>query len=554
MVLLGPPGSGKSTLLRHYELECASAALAQAADDLSQAPLTFFVALNDYRTSGSSTVLLPPLDWLAAQWSTCCPELPGLLELLRARRLTLLLDALNEMPVAGTEAVQQWKALLRTLARDYPGNRVVFSCRALEYSVTLSSKDLPVPQMRIEELSDAQVEDFLLRYSPAHGATLWQNLQDTPQLEMLRTPYYLRLLVEHSRSGEIPTGRAALFTAFVRQGVQREVHGDNPLSQPGALLHARDVARLADQDWPPCALPERGPLFPKLSALAFEMQTHRAAHEAGQVRVAYDVALAMLDHGQAEKILQAGEALGVLDEQRGQDQVLYRHQLLQEYCAARHLAQAPQADLVHQEWHVERVQPGLQETLRTLADSDPLPPLPSTGWEETMLLAAAMASDPARFITELMAHNLPLAGRCAAQPDVEIPETLKDEVRWGLVARTQEASADLRARIAAGLALGELGDPRFERRLGPHGAYLLPPLVHIPGGTYRIGSDEGRYEDEAPAHEVVLVPFALGQFPVTNAEWALFMQAGGYDDPRWWDTTEAQAWQRGESTATGARQ
>ena len=36
---------------------------------------------------------------------------------------------------------------------------------------------------------------------------------------------------------------------------------------------------------------------------------------------------------------------------------------------------------------------------------------------------------------------------------------------------------------------------------------------------------------------------------MTNAEWALFMQAGGYDEERWWDTEEARAWQRGEGTA-----
>ena len=71
------------------------------------------------------------------------------------------------------------------------------------------------------------------------------------------------------------------------------------------------------------------------------------------------------------------------------------------------------------------------------------------------MLAAAMARDPDRFVTELIAQNLALAGRCAAQPEVSISETLKDMVRRALVERTQDASADLRARIAAGLALGE---------------------------------------------------------------------------------------------------
>jgi formylglycine-generating enzyme required for sulfatase activity len=210
--------------------------------------------------------------------------------------------------------------------------------------------------------------------------------------------------------------------------------------------------------------------------------------------------------------------------------------------------------LVQQEWRAERVVPGLQATLHDLADADPLPPLPTTGWEETTVRATAMARDPDRFVTELMPQNLALAGRCAAQPEVRVSEGLKDKVRRALVERTQDASADLRVRIAAGLALGEMGDPRFESRHGPYGTYLLPPLIDIPSGTYRIGSDERLYEDEAPVHAVELQAFAIAQFPVTNAEWALFMQAGGYDEERWWETEEARAWRRGEGTAEGAKQ
>jgi formylglycine-generating enzyme required for sulfatase activity len=284
------------------------------------------------------------------------------------------------------------------------------------------------------------------------------------------------------------------------------------------------------------------------------MQSQREANEAAQVRIPYDEALTILAHPRAEDILKAGAALGVLEEDRGRDEVLYVHQLLQEYFAARQLARAPQEALVQQEWRAERVVPSLQATLHDLADADPLPPLPTTGWEETTVLAAAMARDPARFVTELMPQNLALAGRCAAQPELSISEALKDRVRWALVERTQDPSADLRARIAAGLALGEAGDPRFERRPGPYGAYLLPPLVDIPGGTYRIGSDEGLYENEAPNHAVELQAFAIAQFPVTNAEWALFMQAGGYEEERWWETEEARAWRRGEGTAEGAKQ
>ena len=73
----------------------------------------------------------------------------------------------------------------------------------------------------------------------------------------------------------------------------------------------RDVQRLVQgRTWPPFELPERGILFQKLSALAFQMQTQREANEAAQVRIPYDEALALLDHPRAEDILKAGAALG----------------------------------------------------------------------------------------------------------------------------------------------------------------------------------------------------------------------------------------------------
>ena len=304
----------------------------------------------------------------------------------------------------------------------------------------------------------------------------------------------------------------------------------------------------------PHELPKQGILFDRLSHLAFQMQARRRQGEASQVRIGYPDALDLLAPDRGDDVLKAGEALGVLEEDLGRDEVLYVHQLLQEYFAARWLAAHPEPRWVHREWRADRVSPTLPETLAGLADSDPLPPLPGTGWEETAVLAAALADRPDAFVADLMDAHLALAGRCAAQPDVSVSDALKDRIRQALLQRTQDPAADLRARIAAGLALGELGDPRFRRCQGPHGDYLLPPLIAIAGGAYSIGSDEGLHENEAPVHAVDLQPFQLGQFPVTNAEWALFMKVGGYEDERWWDTDAALAWQRGESTAEGAKQ
>ena len=257
-----------------------------------------------------------------------------------------------------------------------------------------------------------------------------------------------------------------------------------------------------------------------------------------------------------------GASLNLLDTERYFGEVQFYHQLVQEYFAARQLNRVfsgpdgpPTVEaLVHQEWRADRVPEPLEETLARLPDSAPLPPLDSTGWEETVTLAASLSDRPDGLVRGLMEANLPLAGACAAAPDARVSEVLKQELRWALVTRSQDLDADLRARIAAGEALGHLGDPRFERRTGPHGEYLLPPLAPVAGGNYLIGDDAGLYDDEGPAHPVQIAEFEMGMFPVTNAEYALFMQANGYEDERWWDTDAAKAWLCGEGSAEGQRQ
>jgi len=244
--------------------------------------------------------------------------------------------------------------------------------------------------------------------------------------------------------------------------------------------------------------------------------------------------------------LKVGVALNVLDEDVAREEVLFFHQLLQEFFAARKLAQAPDPELVRVAWRADSVNPSLAETIAGLADSDPLPPLPQTGWEETTVLAAALSTDADSFVHLLIAMNLPLAARCASAPDVKVSEVLKNELRYALIARTQDMTADLRARIAAGLALGDLGDPRFERRTGPFGDYLLPPLIPVESGSYFIGDDDSPNILEKPTHIVDLEAFQIGQFPVTNAEYALFIEAGGYEDKRWWYTNEILSWENGK--------
>ncbi len=343
--------------------------------------------------------------------------------------MLLLLDALNEIPHRNQtdygKRIGLWRAHLAELARLFPGTRAVFTCRSLDYSALLSTADLPVPQVRIEQLGDAQVEEFLTLYSPEQGPALWAQLRGTPQLDLFRSPFYLRKLLDQTGTdGVVPTGRAALFSGFVRQALLREVTAANPLFRPGELLDRRDYERILRDEWrTPMDLPGRGTLLPALCRLAFALQARRAPGDASRVRAPYDDALELLGD-QAEDLLHAGVSLQVLEVQW--DEVLYVHQLMQEYFAARALAAAPRPDLARSPWRASDLSPSLDQVLKDLADSDPLPAAPATGWEETFLLAAPMAGSPEDFVADLAEVNLPLAGRAAAQPDLRVSPVLRD--------------------------------------------------------------------------------------------------------------------------------
>lgn len=550
LVLLGRPGSGKTTLLRRLQLEYAWDAL----EDPDK-PIPFFISLNGFRSEQAET----PLSWLQTQWQIRHPHLPPLADLFYAGRLLLLLDGLNEMPHRDRDdyraRIGRWQTFLRET--HHHNNTVIFTCRSLDYSAALNSDFAPVRQVDVNDLTPAQMEAYLVLHLGAErGQSVWQTLAaDTHLRTLFAAPFFLRLLADQvAATGSMPTGQTGLLTNFVRHTLRREIERNQRLFQPNALLSGNDIHQVVNALWPTATtLPEDGVLLPKLAALAYGMQAGRVVTAGGQVKVPEVASRELVGHERAADIITAGIQLNVLDKEVATREIAFYHQLLQEYFAARVVAAQFEPQRVATAWHVDAVQPTLEETVAGLALGDPLPPLPTTGWEETVVLATALTADPNRWVEAVSAVNLPVAARCMLAPEVQVDPALRTRIQTELLARIGDEQADLRARIAAAQALGELGDPRFERRTGVHGAYLWPPFVAVQGGDYVIGDDDGRYEAEKPAHTVTLEPFALAAFPVTNAEYALFIEAGGYEDERWWQTAAARAWVSGEMDKTAQK-
>lgn len=175
------------------------------------------------------------------------------------------------------------------------------------------------------------------------------------------------------------------------------------------------------------------------------------------------------------------------------DEGRYRllHQLIQEYAAAAHLAR--QDDCATQ--------------LPTLAKHE--------WWRESCILTLWL------------------------QPALQTPDYL-----LGLMG---DPAVDLRVRVAAAEVLAQIGDPRFVRRRYLGGvAAIEPQMVRIPAGTATLGGEDPEADDdEKPPCQVEVSAFELAIYPVTNAEFACFINAGGYEDESLW-TPGGQAWLSGE--------
>ncbi len=521
LVLLGEPGSGKTTTLYKLALDAARERLISEAGKI---PLT--LPLADYRGYTS------PYDFVAARWHQHVGR-EDLGDYLRAGQLLLLCDALNEMPFRDARDYRAQVETWRRFVAAWPGNRVLFTCRSRDYS-----EPLGLHQVEIKPFDDERVHEFLVKYVPEHAATAWQRLAASPLLDLVRNPYYLQMLAYLIEQGAAwPERLAHLFAGFVQTLVGREERRNHADWMGGEKL------------------------ITALEALAETMQAQ------GQgTRLPRDEAASHIPEeltATPSVLIRLGLAATILDTEWGTnaagqavEQVRFYHHQLQEYFAARALVRrfCAQEDL-GEHWYQPRLKKDMPDP-GALSDDEPLPPPPTTGWEEPTILAAGLAPRPADFVDAVRRVNPVLAARCLDEGRLDLPD-VAENVRADLLQEMHDEHVHLRARIASGEVLGQIGDPRFNvMHVGDH-RVLLPPLVEVPGGTFTMGSSFWHVirlrlsgftaaENETPQHRVDVLPFYIGCYPVTNAEYGAFIAAGGYADETYWPTPAARGWLQGE--------
>ncbi|MEJ7635369.1 ergothioneine biosynthesis protein EgtB [Aeromicrobium sp.] len=124
---------------------------------------------------------------------------------------------------------------------------------------------------------------------------------------------------------------------------------------------------------------------------------------------------------------------------------------------------------------------------------------------------------------------------------------LEQAFAFGMIAQHEQQHAETMLathQLRAGAASLHAASP-------PPGTRLPASEVLVPAGPFTMGTSTEPWalDNERPAHMVDVADYFIDTAAVTNGQYLAFIEAGGYDEPRWWN---AEGWaHRVKSRLTG---
>ncbi|MEM7112995.1 MAG: SUMF1/EgtB/PvdO family nonheme iron enzyme [Chloroflexota bacterium] len=554
LIILGDPGAGKTTFLKYLALR-----LAQGDDIGLGQRLPILLPLSAYANAlANEDISLD--DFIPRYYRDLGIKLPldDMLDAaLQQGQALLLLDGLDEVKELSQRTLVVDRVMTFFAFHQAQGNKFVLTSRIVGYRDVRPTQQSGLRECTLVDFDEVEIEDFVARWTTAveraiqgHDATadaasekqeLLDAIAHNPGVKRLAAnPLLLTILALMKRQGvTLPERRVQLYEQYIKTLIK---HWNLARS-----LTRRTVRPLDDLE-----------TVRVLAPLALWM--HETSPGVGLVKQA-DVSRKLVEiyeqrgHEQPEKAAQqlladAREYAGLLVE-RGQRTYGFIHLTFQEYLAAVAIAQQSQQDvgiavdmlgsrLGDDNWH--------EVSLLAVGYIGIIQQLDLVASKLLLELIKAAPGEPGEAINlagEAVVDVWP-GGVTKACKDEVIQTLLKAMRADGISHDTDLPSlGDLASlstpstipstrRARAAQLLAQLGDPRPEVM-----TTAAMQFCAVPAGDFYFGEDN------------VLTPlpydFWMSRYPVTQAQFAEFVSAGGYSEARYWEEAIADGrWENGK--------